>query len=305
MRYIASFKCDSFLSYLTENNESAMGKNLSRRLVEIKSDNLYINVNKALFTIIELGIGYKFENLIKRLSEAEFKQIVFQLFYTLRQLYLTGIRHNDIHLGNVWINILPQPIRMIYFITDNQYAIIETKYIVKVYDFDMSAFFTENIRNTRLNQAGYDMCGNYGTCENDNERFDLLTVLYLIGTYPKLKHAKEFVDIAIRNPKYKGHGWYKFEGRYCESLGKKCSPTAEIDVDDVYNILQLCENTIYFDDYLRNLEDGIFMKSDIPIKHRAKESDIPFDVFDKNVYISLDCRKNPIQLANYLLETFG
>lgn len=304
MRYIASFKCDGFLEYLTERNDK-VSTAISRNIVNIRIWNMDVDFRTALFTIVELGSGKPFSDVLSdALSENAFKEIVFQLFYTLRQIYLDGIRHNDIHTTNIWINILPRPVKLIYFINDKQYAVIETKYIVKIYDFDLSAFFTERISNTKLTIQG--MCSNYGICENDNERFDLLIATHTIGN-AKNKHVyiKKFLDTVLRNKQFiKQTSWYKFPGRYCEDIGdEECSPTAEIDEDDVYNINQLCQNTNYFDEYLKDVET--FDKNDIPIKEPASNDSIPLDIFTSFLYVSKDCRRTSIEMANYLLKTFG
>src|SRR5271154_288253 len=106
MRYVASFKCDHFIDFLKGQKGSkhkAYHTGMLERveeLVELEAD-LGLDGNKATITLIELGKGKPFKQILKddNLTEDQFRSVMFQTFYTLREFHLNKIRHNDIHLG--------------------------------------------------------------------------------------------------------------------------------------------------------------------------------------------------------------
>lgn len=315
MRYVAGFKCDGFLDFLKYKKKGApylpyyskMMKKV-KQLVKREED-MNLDGNKATITLIEMGKGMSFVALLGTgsLTESQFRSIMFQTFYTLREFHLNKVRHNDIHLGNIWVNVYQKPRRMIYFVNDDMYAVLETEFVVKLYDFDRAAFTIGPFSNEILDQ---NFCGRFGMCENENERFDLLIVLsYLyqnwVNTYPFI--GKFIVD-AVQNLSYLDASCCRFPGRYCDLKQDpfthhiRCSSNAIIEYNGIYNIEQLCELTDYFDEYLRYLHTDGYQKRDLPSLKPLKPADIPLYSFDKDVYISSECSLSPIQMANNLLR---
>lgn len=317
MRHVAGFKCDNFLTSL---NEMILTSKHNRKyLVEmrqrveelgIREQELGINVEKATITLVELGKGKSFDKILGEgtLTVEQFKSIMFQTFFTLRELYLNKIRHNDIHLGNIWVNILPQPRKLIYFVNDDMYITLETNYIVKIYDFDRSAFTMGPYSNDILR---LQFCPTFGMCENENERFDLLIVasqLYQnwLGTYGFIS---DFVlGAVVQNPEYLEESCCEFPGRYCSKVADpsehrfRCSADAKIETNGVYNIQQICEETAYFDEYMSFVSTDGYKKVDLPSKTILKNTDVPLYAFENDVYISSSCSLTPIQMANRLLR---
>lgn len=308
MRYIAGFECSNFLRFLKEKKKEPSSDKpyytkLIRKTESLKEKNDDIDVNKAVITVVELGKGMSFSELLQKgLNKDDFLAIMFQTFYTLRELFLNKVRHNDIHLGNIWINILPQPQRMIYFISDDVYAVLETKYLVKIYDFDRSAFTMGPISNTALKTA---FCPQYGMCENENERYDITIVLNALNTTWIYKYGfvKEFVDKTFINKNILDTA--TFAGRYCEPVrGARdtvCSDNAVIKKKYIYNLTQIIINTNIFAGYTKLLSISGFEKRDVPITHLIMPSGVPMYAFKTNFYVSTKCKLTPIEMANKLL----
>jgi len=313
MRYVVGFRCNTFLDFLrsrsTYPKDTEYYADMLQKVEDFveREEELNLDGNKATITLIELGKGMSFRDLLKsgNVTEGEFKSIIFQVFYTLREFHLNKVRHNDTHLGNVWINIRNDPQRLIYFINDDMYGILETKYVVKLYDFDRAAFTIGSFSNKILKDS---YCPRVGMCENENERFDLLILLTDLyhswgGMYPFIT---KFVLQTINNPKYLDPENFKFPGRYCEiepdPTFERCSASATIEEDGIFNIEQLAKFTDYFDSYIKFLAKDGFQDRDIPIRTPAAKTDIPLYTFKTNFYVSSECSLTPIQMANKLLN---
>ena len=309
MRYVMSFHCNDFINTVERTEEGLYKEKTLKILKKMQKQYSKLNLDEAIITLIELGKGMQFNELMGILSDDDFLSIIFQVFYTLRELHLNNIRHNDIHLANIWINILPNPKRMIYFVDDNTYAVFDTKYIVKIFDFDKGTFTNDTLTNFVISTG---FCPKYGMCENRDERFDLLIVLHgLLSSVYASKAMKDFVKKCIRDPKYLKSDNFRFPGRYCEPLPKeeeeeeeeeeKCSFDHVIEEHAVYNIQQLCDSTDVFSFVKHLLTDG-FDSADLPVTEEQPLSSIPLYTFKTNVYISSECTYKPIVFANKLLK---
>lgn len=314
MRYVAGFKCDNFRDFLTSRKGKSRDKTYHTKMLtrveelEEREKDLGIDVNRAVIILVELGKGRSFRDMLEdeEVTEEIFTSVMFQTFYTLRELHLNKVRHNDIHLGNIWVNIHPTPQSLVYFVNDGMYAVLETRWVVKLYDFDRSGFTIGPITNEVLSK---NFCPQFGMCENENERFDLLIVVSNLyqdwSTYP---FVLDFVLNVVQNPDYLEEACCQFPGRYCDlkydldAGAVRCSSSAVIETNGIYNIEQLCEQTSVFDSYLRFLDTDGFEKRDLPISKPAKKTDVPMYTFTTNFYVSTACSLSPIQIANELLK---
>jgi hypothetical protein len=146
-----------------------------------------INSASAQFMFIERGNGSPIADAenFQRTSYYEFLEILFQIIYTVHEMNLHGIRHNDLHTGNVWINFRQpgEPEKFItYFIDDERYLTISNKYVVKIYDFDQSVFVErENAFGDEAREFYNDTvswtCRSHGACDTVDPKFDLYTVI--------------------------------------------------------------------------------------------------------------------------------
>ena len=81
-------------------------------------------------------------------------ECVFHILIACYSLYLSGIAHNDLHVGNVFIEIGDNPIEYNYIINENLY-VINTICKAKIYDFDRSYVINHNnqlLNNNRSSQ---------------------------------------------------------------------------------------------------------------------------------------------------------
>jgi tRNA A-37 threonylcarbamoyl transferase component Bud32 len=144
----------------------------------------------------------------------EWKTILFQVLYTLECFNRINFRHNDLHLGNIFVE--STSLKHILYIIDTDSAELEYVkvpthgYTARIYDFDRSGMvctsgsynnayedFVKNYEHvvqyvhpvTRKDIHGPDKCENvrvtnadcsWGACQQKNHKFDAFTFLGLI-----------------------------------------------------------------------------------------------------------------------------
>lgn len=317
MRYVASFKCDNFFDFLLAEYQKYYGdpkfqlySTLIKRLLKIKYSNSDIDVNEATFLVVERGNGKELQELLtaKALNEKEFLEIMFQLFYTMREMNIHKVRHNDLHLKNIWINIHKKPLRIIYFVSDDDYVVLNTKHVVKVYDFDRSTFTMGPLKNKALEDQ---LCPNYGMCSNDNPYFDPHTVAYILYNFFRpLDYAANFAKEVVRNPKYLDPSCCRFPSRMCDlqevTYGNyQCSKNFVPAKGDIYAFDELYYETSVFDSLKKSLSKDGYKEMDIPIDHFLPIDANPWLEFKKHVFVASVCKQLPVGIANFLLLQYG
>lgn len=101
--------------------------------------------------------------------------IIFQVYFALACFARMGIRHNDLHLGNILIKLLSKPEDFLFEIPfpggETKIFKFSSKYIVKIYDMDRgSAFYPHIERNLFLDVTA---CPLWGECNFISPKFDV------------------------------------------------------------------------------------------------------------------------------------
>lgn len=114
-------------------------------------------------------------------SIQDYKSVLFQVFWTLHCFYKIGLRHNDLHLVNIWI--VEQPLEYNRFVIKNGKTTIEfdvpIRYKVLIYDFDRSTLVGKTFNKTMEDLA----CkGGFG-CNNVNHGYDSYKFMCSFKTY--------------------------------------------------------------------------------------------------------------------------
>ncbi len=206
--------------------------------------------------IIELGQGQSLRELVRTatLSEYQLKGILFQIGYTLRQLHLAGIRHNDLHDANVWINILKEPREFTYQLHDGQYARIKTIYNVKIYDFDLSVFTNEVLVSEDVRD---EFCPSFGICHHPDPLHDWVTVihhLYTRGDDDKVSPENQSlvtntVFEIVEDPTLLEGDYYIHMGHYCQMTDEdECDPQGTVPPNLIRSFEELWEGH-YFSEF--------------------------------------------------------
>lgn len=236
------------------------------KLVSGSPINVYTAIKngaKAVMLFLELGDGMTFDQLCRKRifnPSKDLKPLLFQVGYTLKQMHAIGIRHNDLHFGNVWIDILPFEEVFQYDLGNGQYAQIKTKYVPKIYDFDLSTFTPSKNRpvppelvNKAIDSSdGY--CTMFGMCSEADPLYDWLTFCYYATTAMTFldqrdqKIGGKILDaLEIDKPFLKSDGSNSiFGGRYCKKISwDKCDPKGIVPKDVIVSFDQLVKNGFF------------------------------------------------------------
>lgn len=188
---LASFKCDKFIELMRKKGVGSKNKPLYTEMhsqmhrIEKKNSGEY-DFHDATFLVLERVQGKTLGDFLsdrKNFNEPHvIFSIIFQVLYTLIIFNILGLRHNDLHLGNIYLQMQDiVPTYFVYFITDTTYFAIPIDVAIpKIYDFDLSAI--KGVVNTKISFEDKDkeiqsMCMNYGICNQDNPKFDAFTFL--------------------------------------------------------------------------------------------------------------------------------
>lgn len=104
-------------------------------------------------------------------SLESYKAIFFQVFWTLLCMEKIGLRHNDLHTGNIFVRKFPQKMKysFVFYYSGNFKIInLESEYMILVFDFDRGTLvgITDNSSLDTLCKWGYG-------CQNDNYGYDV------------------------------------------------------------------------------------------------------------------------------------
>ena len=167
---------------------------------------LILNTNQQNTTLKTLNDMIDKEKLLDKLQE--FYIILFQIMYTLKCFDLIGIKHNDLHFDNIFLELKLNEKNSIYqllkenkkqttnySINDKTYEIPNIDYTVKIYDFDLASKnnrdennrknrkeFKDSFKDNKVSEfTPIDFKVNYNTTFLNNEdsvNFDVLKVLF-------------------------------------------------------------------------------------------------------------------------------
>jgi hypothetical protein len=116
-----------------------------------------LDFTKAQLLILERGKGENLHEWMRHNKlDDNFLSIMFQIMWTLEVFNRIGIRHNDIHFGNVWIDKLDKPRYFIYFLDDETYFAVPVYHVVKIFDFDRAGIWSEKFKDFDTDEINAD-----------------------------------------------------------------------------------------------------------------------------------------------------
>ena len=149
--------------------------------------NIYINEFGNLSKIRDQKIGVLVLNQVpeprikledwllpnKTHTPEEIRSVLFQIFWTLHCFYKIGLRHNDLHLGNIWV-VEQKTLKYNKFVLNdwksgkNIEFIVPIKQKILIYDFDRSSII--DLTTNKKMKDTYCPLG-FG-CDNKNDGYD-------------------------------------------------------------------------------------------------------------------------------------
>lgn len=101
--------------------------------------------------LLERGRGCDLQSCLigNRVNENQFMSLLFQTLYTLHALAQRGVRHGDLHAGNVFVDVLgDKETKVAYFINSDTYYEIPTYGVLaKLYDWDWGGIYATKQSN--------------------------------------------------------------------------------------------------------------------------------------------------------------
>ena len=138
-------------------NKSKALKMLNLKRLEVE-DKIRTHSNMLISEYVEGGsidnwVFDVYEN-DKEISDNQWKSIVFQLIYTIYIIqHYYKMMHNDFHYGNILIdNSIKASGYLVYDIDDKRFYIKNTGIIPKLWDFEFSMVYSNNIKDCYANK---------------------------------------------------------------------------------------------------------------------------------------------------------
>jgi hypothetical protein len=125
-------------------------------------------------SLLSLFVNIRLKKI--ELSHKDFYAILFQVYYTLEVFSRLGIRHNDLHFGNILYRRLSVPEDLYYEVDgddggDKIIVHLRTRYIVKIFDMDRGSVYHKGVERNLALDSRY--CQNFGECSGLYSKFDV------------------------------------------------------------------------------------------------------------------------------------
>lgn len=277
--YITTINIPNFRHYIHFKFPQFFGE-ISKQIQELHDKVPSLDFENATLVLLELGEGYTLHKMMNMINFDDLNKIIFQTLYTLYNFALIGLLHNDLHTGNVFIEILDYPIDLIYFTDEDTYFTIKTRYIAKIFDFDLSFYCEPSakdcLENTRVNNLDDIGLRNNKIVLNKNDKFDLflfLCTLYKSDIDQKIKD--NIIRKIITVEKLLDYNW-EFACRLSNITYKKNNPTHAYNTG---TYVPTSEQIINFSNIFGGEIFGEY-------KHSLQEEGFPFSKSECHIYIS-------------------
>jgi hypothetical protein len=215
-------------------------------------------------TVTEMSKGKTlFEEILSDLSlldekafEQKYISIIFQVLYSLRELFAFGMKHNDLILSNVFVEPGQD---IIYEVSPGKFY--RTKgWIAKIYDYDLATFNSMKPTNTKVSNG---FCLDTGVCHNYNDKFDMYLFLWdfwRASSFTMKKFTNLISKTFIMDSKWKFRKTvslskpevpFRLGGRMCGKWKHEgswfCEPLLRVPDDEIMSFTNALELTSFFD----------------------------------------------------------
>lgn len=195
--YYGTLECNKFMDKLeklakTNTNAAQMLSNMEGDKKEWLQLRKEYNLDQMRALVTEKSQGVSLSDFViaaaqrakndrkkqKQEFETVLKPIFFQILYTLAVFEDVGLQHNDLHDGNVFVDMADFPIDDQYFVDDQCYQ-PTSRYMTRIYDFDRAYKGKTQYSNCEINNTALEnnFCALQGQCEQLNPRADLFRLL--------------------------------------------------------------------------------------------------------------------------------
>jgi hypothetical protein len=151
----------SVCSYGTARLPAALSKLKAKLLARKDADTASLDLQRVQVLVMERALGVNVEKYLQgRPPEADVRAVLFQVLYTLVCFQQVGLRHNDLHFGNILVEAhkFSAPTYVNYFVSEDAfYRINVAGAFVKIFDFERASLPTtlQNPSSGVPNTANY------------------------------------------------------------------------------------------------------------------------------------------------------
>jgi hypothetical protein len=198
MPFIGKLSCDTFEDTVSQSSNSFL-EEIWKLVIDKKLQDSY-DINHATLLITKEAGGIPLEDWFKKkkVSTEEhdkfMNDVLLQIAYTLLVFKDSGLMHNDLHAGNIFVEKLEKPILLSFNIDKETQIVRQIDYFVQIYDFDWSAKIKTSTNNLTISNTLLDrMCPVYGTCNHFHENLDWFTILRTLVLLSKTSKQNEFI----------------------------------------------------------------------------------------------------------------
>jgi serine/threonine protein kinase len=212
-KFVGFWECN--ISKMMETMDFKQRQIFERNLSTIYKENGFTDTldnykyMSANMLIIEKINGTSFDSYIKSTHDEETViSLIFQVIYTLNVFNAIGIRHGDLHIGNIMVDTTPRnneknSNNYISYVLqpslqkNSVYYTIPANALAKIYDWDFGGIYEPSfdfppIDNIKAGSGFYGMCDTISSC-NRNTKADLYTFL---GTlWSSIKYSGKYPNI--------------------------------------------------------------------------------------------------------------
>jgi len=114
-----------------------------------------------------------YDDIRHTLSHPQRRSLAFQLIYTLAFMHSIGLQHNDLHSGNILVDMNPPETSITYMTPGHAFEVPMHGLKVLLFDWDL-AYHRDLGGNAYLDD---DFCPRLGICNELNARVDVFTAL--------------------------------------------------------------------------------------------------------------------------------
>lgn len=183
--------------------------------VDFRKLSTTIDEVKVNFLAIERTQGRTLKKM-KNATEDEWRSMLFQILYTFEVFNRLGLRHNDAHQENIFVDDMGTDTYAIYSLDAESSFIVNVRNFVKVFDLDLSSTvcrqhqlhpaydglvkqLTDNDLCTNRKLSNGNFCADYGICNDVNRAYDSYLTLGMIYKFQEAlpESVRQFIQRCI------------------------------------------------------------------------------------------------------------
>jgi hypothetical protein len=260
--FMAYIPCQAFYDNICKATTS-IGQEMKSQLestIQVKCNSSIVQDYYANILITEkVNGGSMYDELVLKKRHDSWPAIA-QVLYTLLVFDQFKFSHNDLHIGNIFVEKIPTVEKFIYFISPDEYFVLDTNYMSKIYDFDRSyaekrdeygVDYPAMNNILQLPQSFKELpsgvltsvCEYLGTCNKYDTYFDLYRFIAQLHHYALVNDT--FWNAFILDDKYRDRTTMKHPFYLCENIR---DPTGTYDI---------CNSTATFDNKFLNRDQTL------------------------------------------------